>query len=99
MAETSSTTHDVRRRFRVRGRVQGVGFRAWTLGIAAELGLRGTVRNCPDGSVEVEAGGARKAVDRLRSMLADGPALADVEDVAEIEPGAHPLPESFRLAR
>lgn len=98
MADTSSTTHEVRRRFRVRGRVQGVGFRAWTLGVAAQLGLRGTVRNCPDGTVEVDAGGTPGAVDRLGGLLADGPALAEVEEVTELEPATQPLPESFRLA-
>ena len=45
------------RGFRIRGRVQGVGFRWWTRGRASDLGLRGTVGNRPDGTVEVHAVG------------------------------------------
>ena len=41
----------------VRGRVQGVGFRYWVLEQARAQGLKGWVRNCPDGTVEVEAEG------------------------------------------
>lgn len=88
---------EIRRRFRIGGRVQGVGFRAWASRAAARLRLRGTVRNCADGSVEVEAAGAPSAIDRFRAMLADGPSLADVRDVVELEPGERPLPDTFEL--
>lgn len=51
------------RRLTVRGRVQGVGFRAWTVREAKALGLDGWVRNRRDGTVEVLAcGGDRKSV-------------------------------------
>ncbi|ABB39240.1 acylphosphatase [Oleidesulfovibrio alaskensis G20] len=41
----------------VHGRVQGVGFRYWTKRKAAALGLRGWVKNAPDGTVMLEAAG------------------------------------------
>ena len=41
----------------VEGRVQGVGFRYWTVQVARELGITGWVRNCPDYSVEIFAEG------------------------------------------
>ena len=59
----------MRRRFRVSGRVQGVGFRMWTLRRARDLGLRGTVANERDGSVVVEAEGEPAALDRLAKRL------------------------------
>ncbi len=55
MSDSEPERHQ--RGFRVRGRVQGVGFRWWTRRKASDLGLRGTVRNRPDGSVEVHVAG------------------------------------------
>ena len=55
MSDSESERHQ--RGFRVCGRVQGVGFRWWTRRRASDLGLRGTVRNRPDGSVEIHAAG------------------------------------------
>ena len=49
-------------RVRIRGRVQGVGFRYFTQRQATSLGLGGFVRNLADGSVEVEASGERVAL-------------------------------------
>lgn len=56
-------------RFRVRGRVQGVGFRWRTREQGLALGLAGWVRNCPDGSVEVEVEGPAAAVEALADWL------------------------------
>lgn len=69
-------------RFLVEGRVQGVGFRAWTRRRALELGLRGHARNLPDGRVEVLAAGTPAALDELGDALHVGPALARVTAVA-----------------
>ena len=56
----------------VTGLVQGVGFR-WTAQRAARsLGIAGTVRNRPDGSVEIEAHGAPEALDNLARTLRTG---------------------------
>lgn len=71
------------RRYHVRGRVQGVGFRWWTLAQAQRLGISGTVRNCADGSVEVLARGSDEQLAELRELLEHGPDLAMVEAVDE----------------
>ena len=67
--------------FRVRGRVQGVGFRWWTRLQATRLGVAGTVRNCPDGSVEVQLRGPAEAVEEMERLLAEGPPASHVEAV------------------
>ena len=46
----------------VEGRVQGVGFRYWTVQVAREFGITGWVRNCPDYSVEIFAEGEGSAL-------------------------------------
>jgi len=72
-------------RYRVRGRVQGVGFRWFVMGVAERLGLEGYVRNLPDGSVEVVARGTREAMDELERALARGPATARIDGVEKLE--------------
>ncbi len=62
----------------VRGRVQGVGFRATTAREARRLGLSGWVRNCFDGTVEVLAAGDDAAIDELAAWLKRGPRGANV---------------------
>ncbi len=89
----------VRRRFLVRGRVQGVFFRAWTQETATELGLHGMVRNLPDGGVEIVAGGPRGAMEIFEGRLWEGPPAARVEAVEATEV-SEPLEEgSFRIVR
>ena len=66
----------------VRGKVQGVYYRAHTQSLAMELGLAGWVRNCPDGKVEICAEGARSQLDKLIIWCRKGPPAAKVEDVA-----------------
>jgi len=68
----------------VSGRVQGVFFRANTRDKANELGLKGWVRNLPDGRVEVVAEGERPALKRLIEFCRKGPEGAKVENI-EIE--------------
>lgn len=69
------------RRVRVRGRVQGVFFRAWTQSQARELGVHGWVRNCSDGTVEAHLEGDEAAVKALIQRMWEGPPSAEVEDV------------------
>ena len=80
-----SETDMVQRGFRVVGRVQGVFFRAWTQEVAAELSLRGTVRNLSDGSVEAHALGPSRNVERFQERLWEGPPSARVDSVEVID--------------
>src|ERR1700693_3257922 len=73
------------RRFLVRGRVQGVGFRWFVEREAHVLGIAGWVRNNADGSVEVLAMGSRDQLLGLRSRLRAGPRAARVDHVEEVE--------------
>lgn len=85
------------RRFVVRGRVQGVGFRWFVEREAHLLGIAGSVRNNSDGSVEVLAMGTREQLIGLRSRLREGPRAARVDEVEELE--AKPVPglHTFRI--
>jgi acylphosphatase len=71
--------------FLVRGRVQGVGFRWFVHREAAELGLRGSVRNTDDGAVEVVAAGTPEALTELRAELHKGSRGSRVDAVVEHE--------------
>jgi acylphosphatase len=73
------------RRFVVRGRVQGVGFRWFVEREARTLGISGWVRNNSDGSVQVFAMGTRDQLSGLRSRLQQGPRAARVDSVEEAE--------------
>jgi acylphosphatase len=82
---TSTEKATLARRFLVRGRVQGVGFRWFVEREAHLLGLAGWVRNNADGSVEVLAMGSRDQLLALQSRLRAGPRAARVDDVEELE--------------
>lgn len=73
------------RRFVVRGRVQGVGFRWFVEREAHILQIAGWARNNPDGTVEVQAQGTREQLAGLRSRLQKGPRAARIDDVEESE--------------
>ena len=68
-------------RFLVRGKVQGVWFRASTRDEALMLGLRGYASNLSNGDVEVLAVGDADAIDRLAAWLQQGPPMARVDTV------------------
>jgi acylphosphatase len=65
----------------VQGKVQGVFFRGTTQKQAYRLGLRGWVRNLPDGAVEAVFEGPQDALDKVVAWLHEGPPLAKVESV------------------
>jgi len=65
----------------VSGWVQGVGFRYFVIDNALALGLRGYVRNERNGDVEVVAQGTRTELERLLTLLRQGPSAAQVKDV------------------
>ena len=86
----------IRRYFRVTGQVQGVGFRWFARMNASRLGLTGWVRNCPDGSVELEVQGDAAAVAAMEEAVARGPSYGWVDRVESL---SRPLEEehSFRV--
>jgi len=86
------------RRWIVRGRVQGVGFR-WFVGREADrLGLRGFVRNLPDGTVEVVSHGPDAALDAMERHLSRGPSHACVDAVERLQvPVELDVPTSFEI--
>ncbi|MCQ8104398.1 acylphosphatase [Methylomonas sp. SURF-2] len=65
----------------VKGRVQGVYFRAFTQKQAVKLNLKGFVRNLPDGSVEIVASGHPDDLQKLAAWCHKGPILAKVSEV------------------
>ncbi len=76
---------DVILRVVVRGRVQGVGFRAWTEMTAVEQGLEGWVRNRRDGAVEAVFAGAEEVVLTMIELCRAGPSGARVVAVDQLD--------------
>lgn len=85
------------RQFKVSGRVQGVFFRASTRDIAAELQLSGHAINLPDGDVEVLACGTSADIEQLLEWLHQGPPMATVANVAEVDVSCS-SPDRFTIA-
>lgn len=81
---------------RVYGRVQGVGFRYSAVRVAQSHGIKGFVKNLPDGSVLIEAEGSEKQLNTFLVWCRKGPGLSFVESVI-----VDPLPpvnyEDFRV--
>ena len=78
------------------GRVQGVSFRAYAEQEASSLGVRGWVRNEPDGSVAGHFEGDPDAVDALVAWCGHGPAFARVERV-DVRQGSDEGATSFEV--
>jgi len=87
----------MQRGFRITGRVQGVCFRVWARATANELGLRGTVRNREDGSVEVHTVGSPGVVSDFEARLWEGPAAAVVDGVEVFKSTGQLPPSPFQL--
>ena len=82
-------------RLTITGRVQGVGYRDWAVGIGQQLGLTGWVRNRGDGSVEALIVGEETAVGVMIDACRRGPPLARV-DAIDVDPvDLDILPEGF----
>jgi acylphosphatase len=73
------------RHYMIRGRVQGVGFRWFVQREAAEIGLRGWVRNTTDGQVELVAAGSAEELAELKAALHRGSRGSRVDAVVEQE--------------
>ncbi len=85
--------------WRISGRVQGVGFRWYTVQEARELGVEGRVWNRPDGTVEVQARGSPGALAALRRWLQTGPPAARVTAVVSVRVGPPADADGFRVWR
>jgi acylphosphatase len=83
-----------RLRAQVFGDVQGVGFRAFVFRRALSYGLKGWVRNRPDGTVELLAEGPRAALDTLLEDVKTGPSGSTVD---RVETNWEPASSEFRV--
>jgi acylphosphatase len=84
------------RKFTVRGRVQGVGFRYFATRMADAFDIRGTVRNAEDGSVEIVASGTQENLRSFREQIEIGPRGGRVDRV-EVEEFGEERFEGFRV--
>ena len=84
---------------RVRGRVQGVGFREACAQEAESLGLTGWVRNRADGSVEALLQGRPEQIARMREWLGHGPPMARVSELTMAPADDSPRCERFERRR
>ncbi len=91
-AETSIATA-----VRITGRVQGVWFRGWVREEARRLGLTGSVRNQPDGSVAALFVGPGTAVAAMLTLCRDGPPSARVHSVETTPVTPVPQLAEFRV--
>jgi len=78
----------------IKGTVQGVFYRKWTVGAAQKLGLNGWVRNLQDGSVEAVFSGPSSAVDDIIQQCHSGPSKAKVSSV-DVSKWDHEVPHGF----
>ncbi len=83
----------------IRGRVQGVSYRAWTKKTADGLGLSGHVANRADGAVEATFSGPAAVVARMLDLCRKGPLLARVDDLSVSEDAEAPASQGFVITR
>lgn len=81
---------------RVYGKVQGVFYRKSTQAEAQKIGLKGWVRNLPDGSVEIFAEGSTQQLEELKTWCKQGPPQAKVEKIS-IKPSPAAFYKSFEI--
>lgn len=91
--------------FRVSGRVQGVGYRAFALGEARAADLGGWVRNAADGAVEGQVEGRQDQLSHFQGRLREGPPWSRVDGVewvlldGEAPSPSESLPRPFEIRR
>ena len=84
------------KRYFIRGRVQGVGYRYFAQRAAADLQVTGYTRNLDDGRVEVYAVGTPEQLSDLAGRLWKGPRMADVRGVDEADAAVQQY-DSFQI--
>lgn len=94
-----NTSNSLLKRFAivVIGRVQGVGFRFFTKETADMYGLSGWVRNCFNGSVEIQAQGKEELMQQFFKELKKGPLFGHVSDIKKREIKTIPKEEEFKI--
>ena len=85
------------KRLTIAGRVHGVGYRAWMVRKATELGVSGWVRNRPDGTVEALIAGDTASVEEMSRLCRRGPRMAEVSSIGEDLADAPETPGFFQL--
>lgn len=85
------------RRFRVSGRVQGVGFRAYCRQVALKHGLSGWAINRDDGSVDLLLCGDDAQLTAAQAAIAEGPPLARVTGMTPLDSPEQPPEGEFRV--
>lgn len=85
-------------RWLLEGRVQGVGFRAFTRREARAMGVRGTVKNLADGRVEVYAAADAETLQRFRDRISSGPSFGRVDRFDEEPAPDFSPPDAFEIA-
>jgi len=90
---------DLNKHYLISGRVQGVGFRAFTARIAGELGVVGWVRNRADGSVECVAVGSNETLAKFEARLRQGPPHGAVENVEVTNHPPSVRPHGFEVRK
>jgi len=83
----------------ISGRVQGVFFRAWIQGKAAELGLTGWVKNTPEGKVEAIFEGSEEKINEMLQKCYEGPRLAQIKEIEVKWEGATGEFGNFRMIK
>jgi acylphosphatase len=71
------------RRITIYGKVQGVGYRFFATRVARRLGLKGSIQNLRDGTVEAVVEGEAEKIDDWIEELKEGPRYAEVEDIKQ----------------
>ena len=89
---------EVAKQIKVKGKVQGVYFRASTQKVAIELGIKGRVWNEPDGSVAIEAEAGPEILEKFIQWCNVGPTAAKVDEVVVEEKGVSGY-NSFEVLR
>lgn len=87
------------KKVKIFGRVQGVGFRYFTVQNANRLNLHGWVQNMADGTVEALIAGEPGSVAEMLEKLKTGPVSARVDRVEYLNSDQEPVPDTFRVKR
>jgi acylphosphatase len=85
-------------RLLIKGKVQGVFYRASARDRAVELGIKGWVKNTPEGNVEVVATGEKENLEKFIDWCRKGPSKALVVDVVITKSNEH-YHESFHIQK